>query len=110
MCSHNRTINEEVLGHVTAIALKACPELPPEASGFPAAETVVHRIPVAKLPRQIPPGNAGAGDIEDRLDEQPVTQFRRATGFVFDGGEPRFNLSPGGVGEEPAYGHQRFPP
>jgi hypothetical protein len=100
MRPHNRTIDEEVLGHVTAVALQTLPELPPDTAGFPAA----------KLPWHISPGNTSAGHIEDRLDEQPVTQFRWTAGLVFDGGESRFDLRPRGIGEEQAYGHQCFPP
>jgi hypothetical protein len=43
---------------------------------------VVDSLPVAKLPRHIPPGNASAGDIEDRLDNQAVAQFRWTAGLV----------------------------
>ena len=98
----NRTIDEEVLGHVTRIALEAFPELPPEAPGFPASKAVVYRLPVAKFPRHISPGHARACDIEDRLDEQSVTQFGWTAGLVFDRGESRLNLCPSGVGEEQA--------
>jgi hypothetical protein len=69
MRPYARAINEEVLGHMTAIAVQALPKLPPEAPSFPASEAVVDRIPVAKRPRQIPPGTAGTGDRENRLDE-----------------------------------------
>lgn len=68
MRPHHRTIDEEVRGYGALVALEPFPELPPDATRFPAAEAVVHGIPVAKLPRHIPPRNARACDIEDRLD------------------------------------------
>ena len=112
MCPHNGTIDaidEEGVVQVTALVVQALPEVPPDAAAFPASEAVVHRIPAAKLPRQISPGNPGAGNIEDRFDEQPVTQFRRATGLVFKGSESRFNLRPDGVSDKEAYRHRRSP-
>jgi hypothetical protein len=99
MCPHTGTIDEAVSGQVTALVVQALPEVPPDAAAFPASEAVVHRIPAAKLPRQISPGNPGVGNIEDRFDEPPVTQFRRATGLVFDGSESRFSLRLGGVSD-----------
>src|SRR5919199_772041 len=74
----NRTIDEEVQGQVARIALEKCPELPPEAPSFPAAEAVIHRIPAAKLPRQVPPGAPSAGEVQNPLQEQAVTPFPRA--------------------------------
>jgi hypothetical protein len=106
----HRAIDEEVLSQVTAIAVRAFPELPADTLGFPAAEAVVHGIPVPKLLGHIPPGNASAGDIEDRFDEEAVTEFRRAAGLLLNRRESRFNLRSGSVSEEQAYGHQRFPP
>ena len=91
------------------IALEKFPELPPEAPSFPAAEAIIHRIPAAKLPRQVPPGQPSAGEVGNRLEEQTVTQFRR-TASLFDGREPRFKLSSGSVGDEQAYGHRHSPP
>ena len=42
----------------------------------PAAEPLVHGQPAAELAREIPPRNAGAGDIQNRLEEHPLGQFR----------------------------------
>jgi hypothetical protein len=61
MGSHHRPLNTEVLGHMTAILVQALPKLPPNAPAFPTAEAVVHRIPMAKLPRQISPGGRRCG-------------------------------------------------
>ena len=36
--SGNRTIDEDVLGHVAPIGLEAFPKLPPEAPGSPASK------------------------------------------------------------------------
>jgi hypothetical protein len=110
MRPHNCTVDEEVLSYMTAILLQALPELPPETTGLPAAEAVVHGIPVAKFGGHIAPGHAGAGNIQDGFDEQPITQFRRTAGLVFDGSESRFNLCPGGISDKHAYGHRRSPP
>ena len=92
------------------IALETFPKLSPEAPSFPAAEAVIHGIPAAKLPRQIPPGQPSAGEVEARLEEQAVTQFWWTASLGFDGRESRFKLSPSGVGEEQAYGHRHPPP
>jgi len=69
MRPYNGAIDEEVLSPTTAIVVQAFPELPPDATRFPAPEAIVHGIPVPKLLGHIPPGHAGAGDIEDRFDE-----------------------------------------
>jgi hypothetical protein len=72
MRPHNRTINSEVWGHVTALAVQTFPELPPDTSGSPASDAVVHRLPMAELRRHIAPWPARAGHVQDRLDEQAV--------------------------------------
>jgi hypothetical protein len=107
---YHRTIDAEGLGHVTALSMQTFAEVPPDTAGFPASEAVVHRIPVAKLPRQIAPGHARAGHIQDRCDAQAVAQFGRTPRVVLNRTEPWFNRRPCGISEEPAYGHQRFPP
>jgi hypothetical protein len=61
---------------------------------------VVHRMPVAKVPWYIAPGNIGAGDREDRLVEQAITQCRRIAGFLFNGGTPRLNRSRGRISDD----------
>jgi hypothetical protein len=68
--AERRDFLAEVLRHMTRNALEAFPEVPPCASGFPASTALADRIPEAKLPWHIPPGNARAGDLDDRLDEQ----------------------------------------
>src|SRR5882724_8056260 len=110
MAPHNRAVDEDMGGCLTALRLEMCPELAPNAAGFPAAETIVHGIPMATLRGQIPPGEPGASEIEDRFDELAVAQLRRTSGFVFQRGENRSNLSPSGIREERANGHWHGPP
>jgi hypothetical protein len=104
MAPHNRAVDEDMGGCLTALRLEMCPELAPNAAGFPAAEAIVHGIPMAKLRGQIAPGEPGASEIEDRFDELAVAQLRRTSGFVFQRGENRSNLSPSGIREERANG------
>ena len=49
------------------------------AGGEPAAEAVVDGVPVAELAGQVAPGDAGAGQIEQGLEEVPVGEFRHGT-------------------------------
>jgi hypothetical protein len=93
-------LDEEVSGQVTAIVLQAFPELSPNTTSFPAAEAVIHGIPVATLPWHIVSGYTDAGHREDCFDESAVAQLGRTARFVFDGSEPGFNLRPNGIGEE----------
>jgi len=59
-------------------------------AGCVPAEPPVHGVPVAEPPlRQVPPGLAGAGHVEDGLDEVAVAQLRRRPG-------PRLDLREGG--------------
>lgn len=88
MRPHNRPISEEVLGYLTTLSVQACPEWPPDPTGFPAAEAVGHCLPVTKLPRQIAPGHARAGHIKDRLDDQAVAQCGKTPRFVFNRRKP----------------------
>src|SRR5262245_49581962 len=43
----------------------------PHALQAPLAEGRIGRLPWRILARQIPPGTAGAQDVEERVDEQP---------------------------------------
>jgi hypothetical protein len=110
MGPYARTTDEEVSGQTAAIALQALPKLPPDTPSFPTSAAGVDCIPVARLPRQMPPGSAGAGDREHRLNEEAITPVGRTASLVCDGIQPRCNLSPNGVGDEQAYGHRRSPP
>jgi hypothetical protein len=51
--------------------------------GDPSSETVVNRLPVAEVARQITPRDTGASDIEQRLEEHPVRQLWPRATFVF---------------------------
>lgn len=42
----------------------------------PAAKPLVDRQPATEFAGQIPPGNTGPGDVENRLEEQPFGEFR----------------------------------
>jgi len=110
MAPYTRAVDEDMGGCLTALRLKTCPELSPNAAGFPAAEAVVDGIPMAKLRGEIPPGEPGAGEIEDRFDELAVAQLRRTAGFVLKSGENRFTLSPSSIREERSNGPRRDPP
>jgi hypothetical protein len=94
MAPNNRAVDEDMASCLTDLRLEMCPKLAPNAAGFPAAEAIVHGIPMTKLCGQIPPGEPGASEIEDRFDKLAVAQLRRTSGFVFQRGENRSNLSP----------------
>jgi hypothetical protein len=64
-------------------------------------------MPVATVPWHIAPGNIGAGDREDCLVEQAITQCRKIAGFLFNGGKPRLNLSPGRISNDDADSQDR---
>jgi hypothetical protein len=98
-----------VQGHVARIAVEVFPELPPDATRVPAAEAVVSRLPVAQLAWHIPPGQAGASHRAARFEAQLGAPFRRTAGLVLAGGKPWCNRRPSSIGEQPAYGHARFP-
>lgn len=110
MAAHNGAIDEDVGGHLTPLSLEACPELAPDAAGFPPAEAVVDGVPMAKFGGQITPGEAGAGEIQNRFDEQTVAQLRGTAGFVLDNRKTRFNFRPSLICEQHADGHRRGPP
>jgi hypothetical protein len=71
----------------TILYLAALPEPAPDSAAFPAAKAVIHRVPVPKVRRQVAPWRAGPGEIQDRLDKEPITERRRAAGARFQGGE-----------------------
>lgn len=48
----------------------------------PATETLIHRQPATELGGKIPPGDAGAGYVEQGLEEHPLGQFRFLTAPV----------------------------
>ena len=75
MAAYNGASKEDMGGCLTPLSLEACPELPPDAAGFPPAEAVVDGIPMAKFGGQIPSGKGGAGEIQNRFDEQTVAQL-----------------------------------
>ena len=58
----------------------------PEAAGLdPATEAVVDRIPGSELTGQIAPGNAGAGPVEQRLEEEAIREQRSGAALVLFG-------------------------
>jgi hypothetical protein len=107
---YHRPIEEQMWGHATAIALQVLAVESPGATALPASETVVYRVPVANLSRNIVPGYVGASDREDCFNERAVTQCRKTGALVFEGSEAEFNLSPSDVGEEQASRLPSFPP
>src|SRR5262247_131717 len=84
---HNRRIDKQVARQGTALLLETLPTLAPEAAGFPAAQTVVDRIPAPELLWQVTPWRPWAGERQPRLDNHPVPEHRRATSAGFEGGE-----------------------
>lgn len=49
------------------------------ARGDPASKAVVDGVPGAELGRQIPPGDAGASQVEQSLKEQAIRYLRLGT-------------------------------
>jgi hypothetical protein len=100
MGAPNRRVNDEVLSHFERFALSVVPQLAPHTPTFPAAEAVIDGLPAAKLCRHITPGHAGAGHLEDRFDEHPITAHGRATRGVFDQRKDRSDVFPSVVRQE----------
>jgi hypothetical protein len=98
--AHTRRIDKEVEGNVAVLGLEALPEPAPETARFPAAEAVVDGVPGPKLRGHIAPGNARSRTLEDRFEEQAITEFGGTAGLRCDRGEARFNFGPGFIGEE----------
>ena len=84
------------------------PEQPLEPPrGDPASEAVVDGGPVAEERGQVPPGDAGAGPVEDRPEEHAVVQVggRAQAGLAaFDHGP---HHGPDLVGDGEAHGRER---
>src|SRR4029450_5595134 len=106
MCAHDRGIDKEVARQGTALRLDAFPELAPEPPPFPAAKTVVDRVPVPKVRRQVAPGRPRAGKIEDGFNEHSIAEYRGAPSARFDGGKDGGKLRPGCVSQQQKYRHE----
>src|SRR6266850_5210708 len=100
MGAHHRRVHEAVFRHLERSALYVVPQLAPHPPTFPAAEAVIDGIPAATRRGHITPGNAGAGHIEDRFDEHPITEHGRATRGMLDQREDRGDLFPSVVRQE----------
>src|SRR5262249_8546362 len=105
MGADNRCIDEDVAREGIILPLEAFPEPAPDAAAFPAAIAVVDRVPMPKLRGEIAPRGAGPGEIQDRLDKEPITERRRAAGAGFQSGEDRGNFRPCLVCEQQTYRH-----
>jgi hypothetical protein len=78
MGAYDRHIDKEVARHRALLGLEALPELAPDAARFPAAKTVVDSVPVPKVLQQVSPRRPYPGEIQHRLEKQPITERRRA--------------------------------
>jgi hypothetical protein len=106
MRPHDGRIDKEMARQGAISALETLPEPTPDPASFPAAKAVVHRIPVPKLRGKIAPGDARAGQIQDRFDKQPITERWRAASAGFQGGKDGGHLGPSFVSQQQTDRHQ----
>ena len=71
----HRAVHEPLPDGLRAVR-QVGPDGPPGPGPPPAAGPLVHRVPFAEAGRQVAPGAAGAGAVEDRLDEVAIVQRR----------------------------------
>jgi hypothetical protein len=100
MGTHDGGIAEDLGGQLTAVLLHVLPEFLPEVTSVPATKAVIDRVPVAKVVREIAPGDAGTRLIEHRFNEHPVTERRGTAGVVLQGPHNGLYLSPHGIGDD----------
>ena len=94
MGAHDRGIDKEVPCQRARPGLAVFPEPAPEAAPFPAAKAVIHRVPMPKVRWEVAPRGPRPGEIEHRLDKQPIAEHRWAAGAGFEQGEDRGQFRP----------------
>src|SRR5665213_3625969 len=72
MGAHNSAVDHRVF--VVGIGGEMCKDPPPYTVLGPAAEPLMHVLPIPEALRQVAPRNAGAIVIEHCFDEQPVVR------------------------------------
>src|SRR5262249_45416137 len=100
MGADNRRIDKEVACLGRGVRLETLPKLAPEPTPFPAAQAVVHRIPVAKRLWQVTPRRPGTGEGQNGFDEHPIAEHWGPPSTGCDGGEDGGNLGPYLIGQQ----------
>jgi hypothetical protein len=75
----DRAVEEEGVD-LLEILRQPLEELPPTPGFLPASEPLVHGVPVAELFGEVAPRFAGAGQIQDGLDEVAIALLRGRPG------------------------------
>jgi len=82
--SNHRAIDKQDFDGFQDLLGKFLKKCLPDTDVFPAAETVVHGIPISKAKRQIAPRDAGSRSVQDRFHEVAIREFRRCPSRRFD--------------------------
>src|SRR5262245_52611386 len=106
MGTHNGRIDKEVARQGTGLRLAVLPEPAPDATGLPAAQAVVDRIPVPKVLWQVAPRYPRAGKIEDVFNEHPIAESRGTASAGFDSSEEGGNRRPSLVSQQQTHSHE----
>jgi hypothetical protein len=82
------------VGLVVGVLLEFVQNLLEDAPLIPATEPNMNRLPRAEAFWQVPPWDAGLGDVEDRVHHRPVCQFHRPARPPFLGRQQRLDAAP----------------
>jgi len=99
MGTHAGRIHEDLCGPCTAVLLPVVPEPLPEVTSFPATETIIDGIPVAKVIGEVLPGDAGTRLLEPSCNEPPVAELRRTAGVMLKRTQNGCSFSPNGISD-----------
>src|SRR5215470_15097402 len=94
MGAHNRRIDKEVTQHGAIRRPEVLPESAPDPTPFPAAKSIIHCVPAAKVLREVAPRQSCPGEIQHRLDKQTITEHWGTASAGFQRDEDGGNFRP----------------